>query len=159
MASPVEIVQKLLGNMTNNEVVEALVASDAAYISLSHSNPDLKKIMPWCGSYPSAGPSAFISTFSRVARFWTNEGVELQTIFGSGEDVAAFGIMTLRSNTLGIAKTTPFAVWCRVKEVEGSLKIVFMQFMEDTFDTASTFRSGGSWKFKCDPDTKEELSI
>jgi hypothetical protein len=26
-----------------------------------------------------------------------------------------------------------------------------MQFMEDTFATAASFRSGGSWKFQSDP--------
>jgi hypothetical protein len=27
----------------------------------------------------------------------------------------------------------------------------YMQYMEDTFGTGSTFRSGGSWKFQSDP--------
>jgi hypothetical protein len=30
-----------------------------------------------------------------------------------------------------------------------------MQFMEDTFCTASSFRSGGTWKFKSDPNGSE----
>jgi hypothetical protein len=30
-------------------------------------------------------------------------------------------------------------------------KITYMQFMEDTFCTASSFRSGGTWKFQSDP--------
>ena len=29
--------------------------------------------------------------------------------------------------------------------------MTYMQFMEDTFATASSFRSGGTWKFQSDP--------
>lgn len=155
MSTPVQIVEKLLSNMTNDDIVASLVAPDATYVSLNYNNPDLKKIMPWCGSHEKSGPSAFIQTFTDVARFWSNEGSNINAIFGSGENVAAFGCMTLRSKTLGIAKTTPFSVWCVVKDE----KITFMQFMEDTFDTAATFRSGGAWTFQSNPDTKEEFTI
>ncbi|KFG84732.1 hypothetical protein MANI_010214 [Metarhizium anisopliae] len=155
MSTPVQIVEKLLSNMTNDDVVASLVAPDATYVSLNHSNPDLKKIMPWCGTWQNAGPSAFINTFTGVAHFWDNEGSKTDAIFGSGENVAAFGRMTLRSKTVGIAKTVPFSVWCVVKND----KITFMQFMEDTFDTAATFRSGGAWTFRANPDTNEEFSI
>lgn len=144
MASPVDIVSRLLNNMTDPDMVESLVAPNATYVSLSYSNPDLKKIMPWCGSYEKAGPEAFNRTFSLVAKAWKNVGSTIHAIFGDGGNVAAFGEMTLRSNALGVARTTPFAVWCVVREG----KIGFMQFLEDTFATASTFRKGGEWEFE-----------
>jgi hypothetical protein len=34
-------------------------------------------------------------------------------------------------------------------------KVRYMQFMEDTFCTASSFRSGGAWKFQSDPNDGE----
>jgi hypothetical protein len=34
-------------------------------------------------------------------------------------------------------------------------KIVYFQFMEDTFATAASFKSGGSSKFHSDPNGKE----
>lgn len=144
MTSPVDTVSRLLNNMTDPDIVESLVAPDATYVSLSYSNPDLKKIMPWCGSYENAGSEAFNRTFSLVAKAWKNEGSRIRAIFGDGENVAAFGEMTLRSNSLGIVKTTPFSVWCTLRDG----KIGFMQFMEDTFATASTFRRGGEWRFE-----------
>ncbi len=144
MTNPVDVVSKLLNNMTNPDIVDSLVAPNASYVSLSYNNPDLKKIMPWCGSYEKAGPEAFNRTFTLVSKAWTNEGNKIHAIFGQGENVAAFGEMTLRSNTLGVGKSTPFSVWCVVRDG----KIAFMQFLEDTFDTASTFRSGGEWRFR-----------
>lgn len=155
MTTPVQIVEKLLANSTNAEVVESLVAPDATLVSLSYNNPDLKKFMPWCGHHKNEGPKAILQTYTDCARVWTDEGTETQVIFGCGENVAAFGTMTLRSKTLGIAKTSPFSIWCVVK---GGL-IVFMQYMEDTFDTAATFRSRGSWTFKSDPAIETEVTI
>lgn len=34
-------------------------------------------------------------------------------------------------------------------------KVAHMQFMKDTFGTASTFRSGGAWIFRTDPEGTE----
>jgi hypothetical protein len=42
--NPTEIVTKLLANATDLAVVEELVAEDATYISLNHSNPELQSV-------------------------------------------------------------------------------------------------------------------
>ena len=105
--------------------------------------------------YEKAGPPAFVSTFNRVAQFWINEAVNIEKLFGSNEDVAAFAAMTLRSNTTDNPLTTPFAMWCVVK----GERIVYLQFMEDTFGTALNFRVGESWRLKLDPATRTEFTI
>jgi uncharacterized protein len=47
--------------------------------------------------------------------------------------------------------TSPFAVYAKV--VGG--RCTYMQFMEDTFATSASFRSGGAWTFRSDPNGGE----
>ena len=58
-----------------------------------------------------------------------------------------FGRFTYTSTRLKKSVTTPFAIYCKVQ----SGKVTYMQFMEDTFATAASFRSGGAWTFQSDP--------
>ena len=144
-----QVVRALLDDPTNPDVVHRLVASDATYVSLNFDNPDLKRIMPWAGT--STGPQAVLDTYARVKRFWRSEAFEIAELFGEGERVATFGRLTYRFTTLGKAVTSPFAI---LAKVEGG-RITFMQFMEDTFGTAATFRSGGPVTYRSDPDGGE----
>ena len=141
MTDSVAIVTQLLHNMSSPSTVNSLVSPSATYTSLNHDNPDLKRIMPHCGI--STGPEGFTRVFTSVGKLWEMKDFTIETIFGSGENVAAFGVMTLRSYSLDITKTTPFAIWCVVRDG----KVVSMQVTEDTFASAATFRSGGEWKF------------
>ncbi len=143
--TPVEIVQALLQGSKDPAVVHALVAPHATYVSLNYENAELKKIMPWAGT--SKGPKAILSTYTTVAERWESQAFDIETIFGAGEEVAVFGRFTYKSKTLGKIITSPFSILAKV--VHG--QVTYMQFMEDTFGTASTFRSGGNWKFQSDP--------
>jgi hypothetical protein len=58
--------------------------------------------------------------------------------------VAMFGSFTYKTRTLGKEITSPFAL---LAKVTGD-KISYIQFLEDTFGTASTFRAGGTWHFR-----------
>lgn len=147
----VEIVRELLAGATDPEVVNRLVARDATYVSLSYDNPDLKKIMPWAGTHKEEGPAAFLGTFVGVHTFWTVEEFDIRQIFGSEENVAVFGSFTLRSKKLDKVVTSPFSVLAKVNNG----LVTHMQYMEDTFATGSTFRSGGTWKFQSDPEGGE----
>ena len=122
------------------------MAEDAIYISLNFENPELKRVLPWIGT--SSGPEAFISTFTRVATYWTIEAFEISDLFGSAEDVAVLGSFTYRSVSLGQAVRSPFSIHAKVKDG----KIAFFQFMEDTFATARSFRSNGAWAIQTQPD-------
>ena len=126
-----------------------LVADNATYISLSFDNPELKRILPWTGT--SSGQRAFIDTFKRVAKYWTIEDFAVTDLFGAGEDVAVFGSFTYRSNSRGKSFRSPFSVHAKVRDE----KIVYFQFMEDTFASARSFSSGGTWTIKTDPNGPE----
>ena len=147
--TPIEVVQAILDDPTNAESVRSLVAPDATYVSLNYDNPDLKRIMPWAGT--QTGPDAIVGTYARVGRYWKNEGIEIRDMFASGGNVAVFGSFTYRSTTLGKAVTSPFAILAKVSDG----RVTYMQFMEDTFGTAGTFRSGGTATFHSDPDGAE----
>ena len=148
--TPVEVVRRFLDNTSNDDDIRRaaheLVADDAKYVSLNFDNPELKRIAPWAGT--SYGPDAFIGAFSGVIAHWRNEDFGIDEIFGVDDRVAVFGHFTYRSRTLGQAATSPMAIFARVREA----KIVEWLFMEDTFATARTFRSGGTWTIQSAPD-------
>ncbi len=148
-ATPAEVIRAILDNPTDREVVHRLVAPDATYVSLNFDNPELQRIMPWAGT--RTGPEAVLDTYTRVSRFWHSEAFEIGELFGEGGNVAVFGRFTYRSATLGKAITSPFAILAKVEDGQ----VTFMQFMEDTFGTASTFRSGGVATYRSDPDGGE----
>lgn len=144
--SPVDIVRRLLGDPTNPDVVHELVAQDSVYVSLNFSDPDLKRIMPWWGT--GHGPDALLQTFTDVSRYWSIDSFEILDIFGTGNRLAAFGTFTYTSSVLGQEVTSPFAVLAKVENG----KVAYTQFMEDSFATARSFRSGGTWTIQSNPD-------
>lgn len=146
----VEIVQELLAGATDPAVVARLVADDATYVSLAFDNPDLARIWPWAGTHED-GKAAILKTFIDVHRYWTIEAFEPRQVFGDGEYVAVFGSFTLRSTLMGKRYTSPFAVLAQVRDG----KVVHMQYLEDSFGTGATFRSGGTWQFRSNPDGGE----
>ena len=143
---PVDIVRKLLENAADPDAITELVAEHATYVSLNTEDEELHRIMPWAGT--KYGLQAFLDNLRDVFSFWTNEEWIVTDVFGQDERVAAFGTFVHRSNTLHKAVATPFSVFAKV--VDG--KIVYFQFQEDTFATARTFRSGGTWAIRADPD-------
>ena len=144
--SPVDIVERLLADPTNPDVVQDLVAEDSVYASLNFEDPELKRIMPWCGT--GHGSGALLQTFTEVSRYWSIKNFEILDIFGSNNRVAAFGTFTYTSSVLGHEVTSPFAVLAKVENG----KVVYTQFMEDSFATARSFRSGGTWTIQSNPD-------
>ncbi|KAI4187774.1 MAG: hypothetical protein L6R41_002578 [Letrouitia leprolyta] len=143
-STPVDIVKTLLANTSDLDTVKSLVAPDATYTSLNYSNPSLKKILPYAGDHPQEGAQAIFDTFATVNQIWAREDFQILSIFGADEDVAVFGRFTYRSRTLGKKSTSPFSIWAKVKEG----KVTYMQFMEDTFDTTNTFKTGGKCTYK-----------
>ena len=142
---PKETVQALLNDIRNPKTVGDLCEEDVTYVSLNYSNPDLQKIMPWCGT--RHGVDAINKTFHDVSEYWSIDSFVPEAIFGEDENVAVFGRFTYTSTKLRKTATSPFAIFFKVRDG----KVTYMQFMEDTFATAATFRSGGSWKFQSGP--------
>ena len=65
-----------------------------------------------------------------------------------------FGSFTYRTRTLGKEITSPFAL---LAKVTGD-KISYLQFLEDTFGAASSFRASGAWRFR-GVATGDEVSV
>ena len=146
---PLEVVTSILSNPKSLDHVQPLVADDFIYVSLNYSDPDLKKIMPWCGT--SHGVKSLVKTFVDVGNFWRVDSFSIEAAFGQDEQVAVFGRFTYTSTVLGKQVTSPFAIYAKV--IGG--RCTYMQFMEDTFATGASFRSGGAWTFRSDPNGGE----
>jgi uncharacterized protein len=148
--TPAELLKTFVENTQNADVIRDLVAPDATYVSLNQADRDLHRIMPWAGTHDRGGPQGIIDTFARVAKFWHIESFSVDQLFGDSEHAAAFGRFTYTSTVLKKRITSPFAI---LITAHGD-KITYMQFMEDTFATASSFQKDGRATYHSDPDGK-----
>ena len=147
-ASPIEVVTQWLQNLANPDVVNEIVAQDATFDSLNTEDAELKKIMPWAGKF--VGPKAFLYIRAGVFSSWDIEAFNVTTMFASDENVAVFGDFRYKSKSLGKVVASPFAIL--VKVVDG--KVTYVQFMEDTYATASSFRKDGTWTVQTKADAE-----
>lgn len=147
-ASPIELVSRWLQNLADPDVINDLVASDATYVSLNTENPELKKIEPWAGT--SVGPQAFLDNLSGIFSRWDVEAFNVATVFGSDEDVAVFGDFRYKSKSLAKVVASPLAIWVRV--VDGQVR--HLQFLEDSYATAASFRKSGTWVVQTESDAE-----
>jgi uncharacterized protein len=143
--TPLEVAVTLLNNLMNRNVVRELVANNATYVSLNAEDAELKRILPWTGT--TLGPDSLSAALEEMFAYWQNEKFEVTDTLADGDKVAVFGSFTYRSNTLGKRVTFPFSVLIKVQDG----KVVYLQFLEDTYATANSFRSGGSWIVHNDP--------
>jgi uncharacterized protein len=145
--SPLEVVGEWLQNLLDPDVVNRVVAPDATYVSLNTDNPELKQIEPWAGT--SHGPQAFLDNLRMMFTRWENQAFNVTTMFASDENVAVFGDFRYKSNSLGNVVSSPFSIYVRV--VDG--RVTYLQFQEDSYATAASFRKEGSWTVQTEPDT------
>jgi ketosteroid isomerase-like protein len=143
------VLQELLQNTTNLEVLKQLMTPDVTYVSLNFDNPELKKVMPWTGTHK--GPQALADVFGAIQRFWKTLDFKVTDAIEQGSRVALFGSFTYKSNVTGREITSPFALLARF---EGD-KVAYVQFLEDSYGTAGSFKTGGATKFHSDPLGKE----
>jgi len=64
---------------------------------------------------------------------------------------ALFGSFTYKSNVTGKEITSPFGLLARF---EGD-KVAYVQFLEDSYGTAGSFKTGGATRYHSDPSGKE----
>jgi ketosteroid isomerase-like protein len=147
-ASPIEVVGEWLQNLLDPEVVNSVVAPDATYVSLNTEDAELNKIMPWAGT--SHGPEAFLENLGKMFTRWENQAFNVSTMFASEENVAVFGDFRYKSHSLGKVVSSPFSIL--VKVVDG--KVTYLQFLEDSYATAASFRQNGSWTVQTEPDAE-----
>jgi ketosteroid isomerase-like protein len=106
---------------------------------LDTDNPELNKIMPWAGT--SHGAEAFLDNLGEMFARWENQAFNVTTMFASDENVAVFGDFRYKSYSLGKIVTSPFSILAKV--FDG--KVNYLQFQEDSYATAASFRERGSW--------------
>jgi hypothetical protein len=148
-AASLSVVMDFLSNTTPDKVdaaAERLVAPNATYVSLNFDNPELRMIMPWTGT--NQGPKAYSGLFKQVSKYWTIQDFTITDRLAVGENVAIFGLFTYRSVAVGHVFTSPFSIHAKVRDG----KMVYFQFMEDTYASASSFRQSGSWTVKTTED-------
>jgi ketosteroid isomerase-like protein len=148
-ANRIAAVQEFLQNTTSLKVLQQLTTPDVTYVSLNFDNSELKKIMPWTGTHK--GPEEIPKVFAGIQTYWKTLDFKVVDAIEQGDRVAMFGSFTFKSNVTGREITSPFALLVRF---EGD-KIAYLQFLEDTYGTAGSFKTGGSSRFHSDPKGKE----
>ena len=73
---------------------------------------------------------------------WEVNDFQITEIFGEGENVAVFGQFTYTSVEVGCTFNFPFSTLAKV--IDG--QIVYLQFMENTYLSARSFRKSGAYK-------------
>jgi uncharacterized protein len=137
--TPIEVVSQWLEKLLDPDVVNQLVAADATYVSLNTENLELHEIMPWAGT--SHGPEAFLGNLGAMFTRWENQAFNVTAMFASDKNVAVFGDFRYKSHSLGKVVSSPFSI--HLKVVNG--QVTYLQFLEDSYATASSFRKDGSW--------------
>jgi ketosteroid isomerase-like protein len=141
--------QELLQNTTNLEVLRQLMTPDVTYVSLNFDNPELKNIEPWAGTHQ--GPQELSDVFVAIQRCWKTLDFKVTDTVEQENRVAFFGSFTYKSNVTGREITSPYALLARF---EGD-KVSYLQFLEDSYGTAGSFKTGGATRFHSDPSGKE----
>ena len=143
------LLQEILQNTTNLEVLRQRMTPDVTYGSLNFDDHELKKIEPWAGTHK--GPQALVDVFVAIQRFWKTLDFKVTDTIEQGNRVAFFGSFTYKSNVTGKQITSPFSLLARF---EGD-KVSYVQFLEDSYGTAGSFKTGGATRFHSDPSGKE----
>src|ERR1700756_2316406 len=143
------VLQELLQNTSNLKVLRELMAPDVTYVSLNFDNPELKQIEPWAGTH--RGPQELADVFVAIQRCWKTLDFKVTDTIEQGSRVAFFGSFTYKSNVTGREITSPYALLARFEEE----KVAYLQFFEDTYGTAGSFKTGGATRFHGDPSGKE----
>ncbi len=144
-ATPIDVVNEWLQHLRDPDVVNSVVAPDATYVSLNTEDAELSKIMPWAGT--SHGPQAVLENLGAMFTRWENQAFNVTAIVASDENVGVFGDFRYKSHSLGKVVSSPFSIL--VKVVDG--KVTYVQFLEDSYATASSFRKSGSWVVQTEP--------
>jgi ketosteroid isomerase-like protein len=141
--------QDLLQNTTNLKVLRQLMTPDVTYVSLNFDNPELKNIEPWAGTHK--GPQELADVFVAIQRCWKTLDFKVTDTIEQGNRVAFFGSFTYKSNVTGREITSPYALLARYEED----KVAYLQFLEDSYGTAGSFKTGGATRFHSDPSGDE----
>ena len=143
------VLQEILQNTSNLKVLRQLMTPDVTYVSLNFDNPELKKIEPWAGTHK--GSQELADAFGAIQHCWKTLDFKVTDTIEQGSRVALFGSFAYKSNATGKEITSPLGLLARF---EGD-KVAYVQFLEDSYGTAGSFKTGGATRFHSDPSGKE----
>ena len=143
------VLQEVLQNTTNLTALKQLMTPDAAYLSLNFDNAEPKRVMPWTGTHK--GPEALAEVFEAIGRYWKTLDFQVTDAVEQGNRVATFGSFTHKATVTGREITSPFGLLTRFERN----KVAFVQFLEDSYGTAGSFKTGGVTRFHSDPSGQE----
>ena len=111
-----------------------------AELRLPPISPELEAALPWLGHHSGhEGVKTFLETLHAnldVTAYGPRE------VISEGDKAAAFGWFRLHALTTGRTIDIAYAILFALR----GGKIVRCQFLENTFDVAAAFRSGGEWR-------------
>jgi hypothetical protein len=118
------------------------------WLALPSVSHELHSGLPWLGVYRGLDEVRAFLTHMHANLDVTGFGP--RQIVGDDERAAVFGWFSLRSRPEGREIASAFSV--QLQQRDG--KIGHYQFLENTFDVALAFQSGGSWAIQTDGTTK-----
>jgi len=130
--SPAQLIQTLLAKPLELQNVKSVTAPDVTYVSLSEHNAELQRYLPWTGT--NKGPESIVKAFEGIGRMWETKAFEVRDVIEQGDKVALFGSFTYRGRESGREITSLFSLFAKVRDG----KLVYIQFLEDTFGTSRT---------------------
>jgi len=152
-----------------NEIAEILVRETGSTISFSTFQMDLvaatlQQVAGWVylpkgeileTNQPNTHSIGLRRPLGVCASFtpWNgaNSDFKVTDAIEQGSRVALFGSFTYKSNATGKEITSPFSLLARFEED----KVAYVQFLEDSYGTAGSFKTGGATRFHSDPSGKE----
>jgi ketosteroid isomerase-like protein len=140
--SSIDVVNRFLSGFPRGTVADECIDPNLTYISLNHDNPELAQTMPWTGTH--FGSAVLKKSVAQLLEVWDFHEFKVDTVFGEGEQVAVFDRFTYESKKVKRITKSPFAIYLKVKDG----KIVHLQFFEDTYSTAASFRRSGHWEIE-----------
>ena len=143
------VLQELLQNTSNLKVLRQLMTPDVTYVSLNFDNPELKKLCP--GLAPTRGLRRCPMSLRRSNATGKHSTSRSLYTIEQGNRISLFGSFAYKSNATGKEITSPFGLLARF---EGD-KVAYVQFLEDSYGTAGSFKTGGGTRFQSDPLGKE----
>jgi delta 1-pyrroline-5-carboxylate dehydrogenase len=99
-------------------------------------------IVPW-----NSPVALLIRSLGPARSAGDTQAFNVTTMFAAEENVAVFGDFRYQSKALGKVVSSPFSIL--IKVVDG--KVTYLQFLEDSYATAASFRKDGSWTVQTEP--------
>ena len=143
------VLQQLLQNTSNLRALQQLMTPDATYVSLNFDNPELKKIEPWAGIHKGRRPYLMSLRQSNASG---KHSISRSPTLLSRVFVSPCSPFLRTDRTRPGRKSHRHSAFWRASRGD---KVAYLQFLEDSYGTAGSFKTGGATRFHSDPSGRE----